>query len=99
MTHAQLKEKDKKQEYRNKFQYFDEDFYGFLTQTIRGNQNKSIRFKDKVTKTITPEVAIIIKNHIDINGLKYKTSVIKRLLDNHNIIQLIINNTLKYQKL
>ena len=87
------KEQPEQPKYNNRFQYFDEDFYGFLNSTLRGNSNKKIRFKDRNTKILTPEVAYIIKTYIDNNGLKYKNSQIKSLLNNSHTIQHIIDQS------
>jgi hypothetical protein len=74
-----------------KFNYFDDNFYGFLTTTSRGSSTKKIRFKSKETKIFTPKDAFIVKSYIDNNDLKYKNLDIKRLLSNSSIIQKIIN--------
>lgn len=92
-----MKKSKEQPEYTNNFQYFDEDFYGFLNATSRGNYNKKIRFKDKNTKILTPEVAHIIKTYIDNNGMKYKTSQIKSLLSNSRVIQRIIDQSRNIQ--
>lgn len=78
-----------------KFNYFDDNFYGFLTTTSRGKSTKKIRFKNKETKIFTPKDAFIVKSYIDNNDLKYKNSDIKRLLSNSSIIQKIINSIQK----
>ena len=70
----------------DKFNYFDDNFYGFLTTTSRGKSTKKIR-----SKIFTPKDAFIVKSYIDNNDLKYKNSDIKRLLSNSSIIQKIIN--------
>lgn len=82
----------KNKEYIGIFQYFNEDFYMFLKSVSRGNTNRKIRFKNKITKIITPSDAFLIKNYIDNMNLKYKNNKIKTLLNHSNIIQSILNN-------
>lgn len=95
-----MKDKDKKDLPKlGKFQYFDEDFYGFLSTTARGNLSKKVRFKNKVIKDFTPETAFLVKKYIDTAGFKYDPRRIKALLGNHNNVQLIINTLLKNKKI
>ena len=83
----------KNKEYIGIFQYFDDDFYPFLKTVSRVKTNRKIRFKNKITKIITPFDAFLIKNFIDTMDLKYKNNKIKTLLNHSNIIQNILNNT------
>ena len=96
---AEDKKNDTKQLNIEKFQYFHDDFYGFLSTLSRGKTTKKVRFKNRVTKDFTPETAFLIKSYIDNTGLKYNTKQIRSLLDNHNNIQSIIDNIRKYKKL
>lgn len=75
----------------NIFQYFDDNFYDFITTTSRGKSNKKIRFKNKNSKIFTPQDAFLLKVYIDKNNLRYNRLNIKQLLDHPQRIQNILN--------
>lgn len=79
-------------EFCGTFQYFDDNFYDFLKKTSRGKTINKIRFRNKITKILTPIDAFLLKTHIDKMGLKYNNKHVKFLLNNSNAIQYILNN-------
>lgn len=79
----------------NTFQYFDDDFYGFLHSTSRGRSNKKIRFKSRETKIFTPRDAFLVKSFIDNNDMRYRNLNISSILSNSSVIQRIINQSEK----
>lgn len=80
--------------YSNIFQYFDEDFYNFLSLAEKSKIPKQIRFKNKFKGYITNSDASKIKSFINNSGIKYKKNTIRKiLLQNPIQIQNIINRS------
>ncbi len=80
--------------YSNIFQYFDEEFYDFLTLVEKSKIPKQIRFKNKSKGYITNSDASKIKFFINNSGIKYKKNLIRKiLLQNPIQIQNIINRS------
>lgn len=65
--------------YTNVFNYFDNDFYGFLNLVEKTKIPKKIRFKTKKSYYITAPEASEIKKFINTHGIKYKGKQLNKL--------------------